>query len=360
MIARVLFVVLLVPLVGCSRSGMQPTFPSTRPSKDVGSGKGEPAESKGSGADPKPVKDEPNTFEIRMADETVMKVVLIDPTLAVTTRYGKLTVPAGEVRRIDFGFRYPDGVEAKIGQAIADLGSSEFRTREDAEQTLANIGGHAAPALRRAAKSDDPEVARRAKAVLKLVEAKTAGDKAEVRDFDVIETAEFTLKGRLEMNALKVRTKYFGETTVKIADVRAFRSVGSAGAGEFALDASKYAKMTQNEWMDTGIEVSSGQQLEVTATGRIDQWPQGPGQYMCGPEGQGGGNPGFPGAPGVRVGLPGQVIGRIGTTGTPFGVGANYKGKANDSGRLYLRIGGSPWNCDSTGSYKITANVTTP
>ena len=36
------------------------------------------------------------------------------------------------------------------------------------------------------------------------------------------------------------------------------------------------------------------------------------------------------------------------------------KGKPTESGKLYLRIAGSPWNCDSSGSYKITVNVTTP
>lgn len=367
MCTRVVVVAFVVALAGCSRPGGQPgspsTRPSTRPSKDVTPDKGTP-DAKGGATDVRPTpkvdKDEAMAFEIRMMDETVMKVVLIEPALAVTTRYGRLTIPANEVRRLEFGFRYPDGVEAKIDKAAADLGSPEFRAREAAEQTLADLGHFAIPALKRAVKSDDPEVMRRAKAVLKVVEAKVAGDKLELRDYDTVETAEFTIKGRLETATLKVRTKYFGDTTVKLGDVRSFRSVGTASGGEFALDAGKYAKMTQTEWLETAIEVSSGQQLEVTATGRIDQWPQGPGQYMCGPEGQGGGNPGF--APGgiPRVGLPGQLIGRIGATGTPFALGASYKGKPTDSGKLYLRIGPSPWNCDSNGAYKIVVNVTTP
>jgi hypothetical protein len=47
------------------------------------------------------------------------------------------------------------------------------------------------------------------------------------------------------------------------------------------------------------------------------------------------------------------VIGRIGANGTPFIVGASYKGKATESGRLYLRIAPSSWGNDSAGSYKI-------
>jgi hypothetical protein len=61
-----------------------------------------------------------------------------------------------------------------------------------------------------------------------------------------------------------------------------------------------------------------------------------------------------------RIGIPGQLIGRVGPSGTPFALGASYKGKVAESGKLYLRIGPSPWNCESTGSYKVTVNVTTP
>lgn len=317
-------------------------------------------------ADEKPAvkadsKNDPATFELRMLDDTVMKVVLLESSVSLVTRYGKLSIPASEVRRLEFGFRYPEGMESKINTAIADLGSPDFRTREDAEQRLAEIGHFAIPALRRALKSEDPEVVRRAQAVLKLLEGKMGDNKFEPRDYDVVETAEFTAKGKLELGMLKVRTKYFGDTTVKITDIKSFRSVGSASNSEFALDAAKYAKMNQADWMETAIDVSSGQQLEVTASGKIDQWPQGPGQYMC----EAGGMPGYgagqvlPGGM-ARIGTPGQIVGKIGPNGTPFAIGASYKGKVGDSGKLYLRIGPSPWNCDCTGSYKVTVNVTSP
>jgi len=160
---------------------------------------------KGAKADPpapatnKSGKDEPITFELRTLDDTVMKVVLLESSVTLATKYGKLSIPASDVRRLEFGFRYPEGLEAKIDKAIGELGSSEFRTREDAEQTLAEIGQFAIPALRRALKNSDPEVVRRAQAVLKLVESKLGDSKFEPRDYDTVETAEFTVKGKLEM-----------------------------------------------------------------------------------------------------------------------------------------------------------------
>jgi hypothetical protein len=305
-------------------------------------------------------KSDPATFELRLKDDTVVKVALLDPTVELVTKYGKLSIPAAELRRLEFGFRYPEGLEAKIDKGVADLGASEFRTREDAEQMLADAGHYAIPALRRAVKSQDPEVVRRAQSVLKFTESKLGEGRPELRDYDVIETVEFTVKGRLELNGLKVRTKYFGDATIKLTDIKSFRSVGAANPW-LTLDAAKYGKMNQADWLETAIEVTAGEHLEVTATGKIDQWPQGPGQYMC----EASGLPGYgaggavPGG-GQRIGVPGQLVGRIGPNGAPFIIGASYRGKAIESGKLYLRISPSPWNCDSSGSYKVTVHVTSP
>jgi hypothetical protein len=346
MFTRLVPVVAVVLALGWAASFAQPPKVKTEPKDDPKSA---------AKADPKGAA----VFELRMHDDTVMKVVLLDPSVTLVTKYGKLTIPAAEVRRLEFGFRYPDGLEEKINKTVGELGSPDFRTREDAEQALANIGHFAIPAVRRAVKGDDPEAVRRAQAVLKLLENKLGEGKTELRDYDVVETAEFTAKGRLEIGVLKVRTKYFGDATVKLTDIKSFRSAGSASNGEFSLDAAKYAKMNQSDWLETMIEVTSGQQLEVTASGRVDQWPQGPGQYMVGPEGQNVG--GFrPGGFQAAVGLPGQVVGRIGANGTQFAIGASFKGKVTESGKLYLRIGPSPWNCDSTGTYKVVVNVSTP
>ncbi len=56
--------------------------------------------------------------------------------------------------------------EAEISKSIGWLGSPRFRVREKASQTLWEAGRAAEPALRKAARSNDPEVAQRAKAIL--------------------------------------------------------------------------------------------------------------------------------------------------------------------------------------------------
>src|SRR5437660_1272196 len=61
----------------------------------------------------------------------------------------------------------PDGAPRLVEQ----LGSDEFAKREQATQALEAIGQAALPALRKAARSPDLEVRRRAEALLRKIEA---------------------------------------------------------------------------------------------------------------------------------------------------------------------------------------------
>ncbi len=313
-------------------------------------------------------------FDVTMADGSRFKVATLEPNVVLVSKYGTLTIPLSDLKRIDMGFRYPEGVEAKVEDAAAKLGSSAFREREEAEKALAGFKEYAVPTLRRAAKSTDPEVARRADSVLKKLTEKLPEEKLTHKDFDTVVTTEFTIRGRLQATAMKVRTKYFGEVELKLAETRTMTVLsGAAMAGELNLDAAKYARQGWTTWMDTEIDVSSDLPLEVTCSGQIDQWIQSPGQYMAGPRGTGAAAPGWPGGAAVGGGIPGgpagrgvgpgmvggqfssgSVIGKIGQNGTPFVIGESYRqSNAPASGRLYLIIAPSNWNNDSVGSYKV-------
>ena len=154
---------------------------------------------------------------------------------------------------------------------------------------------------------------------------------------------------------------------------------------DLALDAAKYANHGWTNWLDTGIDVSTDTSLQVTVTGQIDQWPQEPGRYMSGPGGTGatapgsppvgrggrgmgpgagplppgfgGGPPGFQ-PPGARYFSSGSVVGKIGSDGDPFPIGATFKAaKASAAGRLYLAIAPSNWGNASAGSYHVKVKV---
>ncbi len=305
------------------------------------------------------VPDGPPEFEAKFVDDSVLKVVALDATLSLSTKYGKLTVPLADVVRLEVGFRFPEGVEAKVEEAVANLGAASFRDREDAEKALYKLAEYAVPALRRAAKSTDPEVTRRAESLLKRLSEKLPPEKLALKDYDLVETAEATVRGRVETVSVKVRNRVIGETALRLADLRSLRSTAAVG-NEFAVEAARYGRQNSMEWLDTGLDLAADQSLEITADGTVDLNPQNPGQIVSGPGGNpNNGNTWFMTPNGGRVmAVPGALYARIGPNGNPFVVGSSHKSsRPPAAGRLYLRIGPSNWGLDPTGSYKVKVKV---
>lgn len=313
-------------------------------------------------------------FDVQFTDGSNIRAVVLEPVATVTTRFGKLDIPFTELRKVDFGFRYPVGVEAKVNEAVAKLGAAAFREREEAEKELLVHKEYALSAVRRATKSSDPEVVRRAEPLLKKLLSLVPGDRQQARDYDVVETHDFTVKGRLELGLIKVKTKQFGEVEVRVPEVRAFRSLTVLADGtSVTLDATAHARQGWPAWLDTGVDVSPDKSVEIVATGTIDQWPQEPGKYLSGPAGTQQVAPGIPqqmiGNPGMGGGVvmrgvvnrqfqSGMIVGKVGPGGLPFPVGADFRQpRAGVSGRLYLIVAPSNWGNDSTGSYKVTIKL---
>ncbi len=311
-------------------------------------------------------------FDVGFLDGSNVKVVVLEPAVTVTTKYGKLTVPLADLRRVEVGFRYPEGVEAKLSAAIERLAAPAYLDREEAAKEIREFKQYAGPALKRAATDDDAERRTRAVALLQVVRREVPAERVDAKDFDTVETADFTVRGRLDAPSVKVRTRQFGEAVVKLAEVRQFRAVAAAPlAGEIAVDAATHSKLNWSAWLDTEVEVSANAPLETTATGTIDQWPQEPGRYTSGPAGNGNAAPNQQGN--IRVlaanppfqnrgmGMPqgvalsGALIGRIGPAGQPFVIGAGFaQPRMTEGGRLYLQIAPSHWgNENAAGAYKV-------
>jgi hypothetical protein len=307
-----------------------------------------------------PVPKGPPEFEIRFADDSTVRANLLDPAIVVTTKYGKLTIPISEIRRIELGFRYPEGVEAKVNEAVTDLGAADFAVREAAEKTLLDLKEFALPAVRKAAKSPDKEVVKRAESLLAAFKEKLPDDRKEPKEYDTVETGEFTFQGKVETAALKARTKYFAESSLKVAELRGVRMAGVESSDAIVIDSAKYGRPNDQTWLETNIELTAGKPLEISVSGTIDLWPQQGGQYIVGPNGQ-------PQHGSVQIISPtgrayqfssGTVIGRVGPQGEPFVVGIGMKSpRINSSGKLYFKIAGSPWGNPPSGSYKATVKA---
>src|SRR5207302_1338666 len=99
-------------------------------------------------------------------------------------------------------------------------GHTDFKRRDVATRDLAEAGEAAYPALVRAAKHTDPEVARRAEELLAKLRQAMPAERLEVREHDVVHTADSKNAGKLKAATLKVKTLQFGEQQLKLADIR--------------------------------------------------------------------------------------------------------------------------------------------
>lgn len=282
--------------------------------------------------------------EIRMADGSSVRMALTQPAVEIDTKYGKLTVPGTEVRRIEFGFRYPEGVEEKITTLVAQLGDANYKRREAAAANLLPFKEMAYPALKRAAKSTDAEQAKRAAELVQKLEEKLPPEKLKFREHDVVTTVDFAARGKIEAKTLLGYTPYFGEVKLQVAEVRSLRSVAFGGEMTVQIDSAKYLDQVHTAWLDTDVDLGDDTPLEVTASGQLSLYRGG--GYECGPKGHASYSNGTHPA--------GALLGRVGSTGEVFLIGDKYTGTPKGSGRLYLRMAFSPWPGQATGSYKVT------
>jgi hypothetical protein len=303
----------------------------------------------------------PNQAEVRLADGSRVRMTILQENLEVITRYGKLAIPTAEIRNIEFGIRPGEGIGKKVDDAVKRLGDESFDTRENAVGELVAVGAPAYKALLRAAKSSEPEVARLARSALEKIRQKLPEDKLRVKEDDTVRTTEFTIVGRIAGSTIKAATPIFGETQLRLSDLRGIRWLGIMAESEVTVDGARYAAAA-NEWMDTGVEVTGDDELAITASGQVDLMGNGNAQFISGPNGTnqwGGVRPNVAMPPGAfnAAQHPGTLLGRIGDSGPVFVIGENYKGTPRREGKLYLQIGTSPWanngNARISGSYKV-------
>jgi hypothetical protein len=159
------------------------------------------------------------TLEVRFTDNGVMKLAIKEERITLVTPYGKLSIPVADIRRIEFGLRVPDAMAKRIEAAVTDLGDPEFRRREAAGAILLALREKAFPAIAKAAKHTDVEVANRAEELVKKIEESVPAELLKPRNFDIIYTETSKIAGQIEGSALKADSAQFGEVQIRLADV---------------------------------------------------------------------------------------------------------------------------------------------
>lgn len=303
----------------------------------------------------------PGEVEINFLNGSTVRMILQADKVEIATPYGQLAVPAKEIRAIDFGLHFPTGVGDRITLAVKALGADNFRDRDQASKTLIELGPYSYPAVYEASRSSELEVSRRAKELVKQLQAKHPKKDLKVSTEDRVITPSFTIVGRILTSSLKAKAELFGDVDLPVARMRMMRSLAGTGLDlDVSIDAARYA--SPGQWMETEFQVDGRTTIVVSAKGQVDTWPQQGGQYIVGPNGLQGRGMGMNMmiVPGRKIGGPinaqqygGTLIGKIGEEGEPFTIGERYEGTPDAQGKLYLHIGPSPWNAQCQGSFDV-------
>ena len=167
--------------------------------------------------------------ELRLVDNSTLRAVLLGQKIDILTKYGRLSVPAADIQRLETGLRLSAGEAKKIDAAVAELANPSETARDNAVAVLLALRERALPALRKASRHRNAELAAKARELLDQIQEALGEEKGSAREEDVIHTEGFTVVGRIETTALRARTAHFGELEFKIADLRGLRAPNAAG-----------------------------------------------------------------------------------------------------------------------------------
>ncbi|HZY90217.1 MAG TPA: Hint domain-containing protein [Gemmataceae bacterium] len=279
----------------------------------------------------------------RLHDGTVVRKALLRDGVVIATRFGRLTVPAGEIRRIEFGRHLPAGAAREVEGLVKQLGSDDFKQREAAGKRLVALGPRAYPALQAAARGPDKELAARPRAAAEQVRKAVPAELLSVPEQDVVHTRDCVLAGRIEGEALKARTASLGELSLRLSELRSLHSA-AVDRADVAVEAAQFGAGA-GKWADSGVTVEAGVGLAVAASGRVDLVPAQAGQHVSGPAG-------YP-AQGEGGYQAGTLLGRLGEDGPVFVVGQQFQGPSGRGGKLYLRVVPLANGTGPAGAYQV-------
>lgn len=285
-------------------------------------------------ADQPPV--DPEVVRLHLTDGSIVTGKFSVPEITVDTEFGALQVPITRIRRFVPGLESHPGLYGRIRELIEQLGGSDYKARETAEQELFKLGAPIRGELAQYRDDSNAERARRVKAILSKLEEldgddfdSAAGREEWIRE-DTVETIEFTIVGRISPERFTVNNR-FGTLTIGLEDIK------SVERGEESQDIRKSLSVpasyiVQKNFKSTGVLVEKGDRILVEADGRIVR--SGSSSYFSDPGGSSRlqtytSNPTIYG---------GTLVARIGKGGKVQKVGKNATLTADQPGVLYFSI----------------------
>jgi hypothetical protein len=281
------------------------------------------------------------SMRLHLMEGSVVAGKLSTETVTVETAFGKLDVPVASIVSFTPGLDSHPEERKKIGRLIQQLGSNAAAERDAAERTLTDMGKAVQNELARYAMDDDTERRTRVQKILAELEETEDDDDADpsvARPWlaqDSVETTLFTVVGKISPQAFDVQTP-FGPLKVAISDIRRGERETELKPEIRKTVAVRGEHLVQLNMATTGLRVSRGDKLQISADGKLTMSPWGNNAFST-PDG----------SEQFQWYLPQQIpggalVGRIGTGGKVFKVGSKCTMTVSKPGVLYFGIAMNP------------------
>ena len=159
-------------------------------------------------------------MEAQLSDGSKLNVSLSGQNLKLHTAYGELNIPIVQIRAIRFATRTRPEIQQQIKRAISQLGSDNFRTRQDATIRIRAWGTIAYPILKQSNDSKDLEQRKRIAALISEIKGSNKKADLEFRSQDEVQTDNSTLSGQIKLDHIVVDTFPFGRQRILLTDIR--------------------------------------------------------------------------------------------------------------------------------------------
>jgi len=280
-------------------------------------------------------------------------------TIAFKTDFGTLNLPIDAINSIDIGLTDGRFDKGHLLGLLEKLENGNEKEREKSFDEIVRMEEGAIPFIKAYLSASTFSLGSEDLNIQTLYEVMLAKHKISpnysLKDI-LIYNNEFRVEGMFAFDYITLSTDY-GNIQIERNDIARLDvkivTQGIANKNTFKLFANQHISGKKEDgWLNTGILVKKGDQINIRADGQIVLASLSGNIYF--PDG---GVNGSVGAEGSKPSY-GQVVFKIGQNGEELKAGDSYTAFANQTGIIYLAIFESVFNTANSGYYTIDLNVT--
>lgn len=279
-------------------------------------------------------------MRLHLMEGSVVAGKLSTEYVTVETAFGKLDVPVSSIVSFTPGLDSHPEERKKVGRLIQQLGSNNAAERDAAQRTLTDMGKTIQHELGRYVTDEDTERRTRVQKILAELEEGDDDDDSDPGTKpwiaqDSIETNLFTVVGKISPQTFALQTQ-FGPLKVAISDIRRGERETEHKPEIRKTIAVRGEHLVQLGMVTSGVRLNRGDKIQIAADGKLTMSPWGNNSFST-PDG----------SEQFQWYVPNQIpggalVGRIGTSGKIFKVGAKHTQTVAKGGILYLGIAMNP------------------